>query len=108
MSKCVWRLELAMWWKPVTCTLTLVWCVRVYHHTYYLNPFIIYPPPPLALIYFDSQCDWTPLHWAAKRGHAEVCTVLVAAGAKVNAKDDVSVGLLVVGGGCGWCVYAGQ
>ena len=34
-----------------------------------------------------SVADFTPLIWAATRGHAEVCRVLLAAGAAVDAQD---------------------
>ncbi len=33
----------------------------------------------------------TSLHWAAKYGHVEAVRVLLAAGAEVNAKDNVSM-----------------
>jgi ankyrin repeat protein len=39
---------------------------------------------------------WTALHHASTRGNAEVVTVLVAAGAQINAQDRVwSVGIRV-------------
>ena len=37
---------------------------------------------------------WTALHEAAIRGHAEICRVLLAAGAEVDARTDVSVSAL--------------
>jgi ankyrin repeat protein len=35
------------------------------------------------------QNGWTPLHHACSRGHVEVVTVLLAAGAQVDAEDQV-------------------
>jgi ankyrin repeat protein len=35
------------------------------------------------------QRGWTPLHHACSEGHAEVVTVLLAAGAQVDAEDEV-------------------
>ncbi len=35
------------------------------------------------------QDAWTPLHWAAKKGHKEVVELLLRMGAKPNAKDEV-------------------
>lgn len=35
----------------------------------------------------DERLKWTPLHWAAYRGHADIVERLVAKGADVNAKD---------------------
>ena len=36
-----------------------------------------------------EQNQFTPLHWSAKEGHASACSVLVDAGAAVNARDVV-------------------
>lgn len=35
----------------------------------------------------DSLYGYTPLHEAARKGHAEVATILIEAGAKLNARD---------------------
>ena len=48
-----------------------------------------------------------PLHWAAENGHIEVVKVLLAAGAKVDAVNQVSCGIfvlvLVLLSTCGCC-----
>jgi Ankyrin repeat len=36
------------------------------------------------------EAGGTPLHWAAKNGHVEICKILIAAGADVNSQDIVS------------------
>lgn len=36
----------------------------------------------------DKYNSWTPLFWAASDGHAECVRILIAAGAKVNVKDE--------------------
>ena len=45
-----------------------------------------------------AKDDWgrrrTALHWAAGEGHGEICRVLLAAGAEVDARTDVSVSAL--------------
>jgi ankyrin repeat protein len=33
-----------------------------------------------------SQQGWTPLHWAAKKGHIQVCEALLRVGANVQKK----------------------
>ena len=38
-----------------------------------------------------SQAEWTPLHYASMNGHLEICKLLLAAGAAVDAKDNVSI-----------------
>ncbi len=38
-----------------------------------------------------AQSDKTPLHYAAGEGHASIVTELLAAGADINAKDEVRV-----------------
>ena len=42
-----------------------------------------------SLTYFH-QVGWTPLKWAAHRGHFEVTKLLLVAGASIEAKDIVS------------------
>ena len=41
----------------------------------------------LALIAFHIHLQRTPLHWAANGGHAEVISLLIDAGAQLEAKD---------------------
>ena len=36
----------------------------------------------------DHNSQWTPLHWAAAKGHASVCTTLLALGVDPAAKDE--------------------
>ena len=40
--------------------------------------------------YFIIQCQNTPLHWAARNGHNDSVALLVASGADINIKNDVS------------------
>ena len=37
----------------------------------------------------DDSNGYKPLHWAARMGHSEVASVLLAAGAKHNSKERV-------------------
>ena len=39
--------------------------------------------------FFLIQHGWTPLHWAAWKGHAEVLTKLLDSGADVDMQDKV-------------------
>ena len=36
----------------------------------------------------DSEWKWTPLFWAAQKGHKDVVELLIAKGADVNAKGE--------------------
>ena len=47
----------------------------------------------------------TPLHWAAENGHTEVAKLLLAAGAKVDAVNQVNLMCVLV---CLVCVFAIQ
>ena len=40
--------------------------------------------------YFIIQAQWTPLHCAAYRGHTDSVALLVASGADINMKNNVS------------------
>ena len=33
----------------------------------------------------------TPLHWAAKKGHTEIASLLIASGADIHSNDKVSI-----------------
>ena len=42
------------------------------------------------MICYLPQWNYTPLHWAASNGLADVCDRLISAGADVNASEKVS------------------
>ena len=44
----------------------------------------------MILYYPIIQYQRTPLHWAAGGGHTDSVALLVASGADINMKDDVS------------------
>ena len=44
----------------------------------------------LMYYYFIIQLQSTPLHIAARHGHTDSVALLVASGADINMKDDVS------------------
>ena len=48
-----------------------------------------------SLILIFHQSNWTPLIWAARRGHNAVVRLLLAAGVDVDAKNNVSKRILV-------------
>ena len=69
------------------------------------------PPPPRA--------GYSPLHWAAHKGHRAIAEALLAAGANVNLQDNAGAwaravelgvwlreGCAGAGGGCGACCAA--
>lgn len=43
----------------------------------------------------DTQGD-TPLHWAARQGHAHIIAYLIEQGAQINTQNKVRIGLLCV------------
>ena len=69
--------------KPVTAPVTfLVYFASSLALATPLSPLLKIPPTP--------QYQDTPLHFAASNGHEAASRVLIEAGAKVDALDDVS------------------
>ncbi len=54
-------------------------------HTQYITTRVT--PHPL-LVFATDEDGWTPLHWAAYKGHAAIAQVLITAGAEVNSKNN--------------------
>ena len=52
------------------------------------TPLTLPPPPPPHL----SQNEYTALHYSAENGHDPVVKLLLEAGAKIEAKDEVREG----------------
>ena len=74
----LWKHKSVKLYSSNICTYTVMWCVCV--------------TMVMILMYYYYIIQWqqTPLHWAAGSGHTDSVALLVASGADINMKTDVS------------------